>query len=333
MIAAAAVLALLAQAATPGEVVARVGGRAITSSELEAAAARGLIEPSTRAWEVKRRALAELVEGELLGQEASRRGIGVDALVKAEIEGRATPVQPWDVDAYLAAHAAALEPYGEAGARVEAERRLREQRVAQRRFGFLAELKARTAVAFALAPPRLAVEPVGASRGPAGAPVTIVEFCEFQCPYCRRVQPTLGQVLARYGNRVRLVYRHYPLARHADAKKAAEAVECAGEQGKFWPLHDRLFANQARLAVADLKAHARAVGVNGAAFDACLDSGKHAPRWQKDLAEAESYGSPGTPLFFINGRLVSGAQPFAVFQRVIDEELAGTAGGGAGSKP
>ena len=332
MIAAAAVLLALAQP-TPGEVVARVGTRAITATELEAAAAPGLILPSTRAWEVKRLALAEMVDRELLGQEASRRGISVDALVRAEIDARATPVQPWDVDAHLAAHAAELEPYGEAGARAEAERRVRAERVAQRRFGFLAELRARTAVAVALAPPRVAVEPVGASRGPAGAPVTIVEFCEFQCPYCRRVQPTLGQVLARYGDRVRLVYRHYPLARHANAKKAAEAVECAGEQGKFWPLHDRLFANPSLLAVPDLKAHARAVGLNGAAFDACLDSGKHAARWRKDLAEAESYGSPGTPLFFINGRLVSGAQPFAVFQRVIDEELAGTAGGGAGSKP
>ena len=332
MIAAAAVLVALLQA-TPGEVVARVGGRAITSTELEAAAAPGLIEPKTRAWEVKRRALAEMVERELLGQEASRRGISVDALLREEIDGRAASVNAWDVDAYLAAHAAELEPYGETGARAEAERRVREERLAQRRFGFLSELRARTAVAVALAPPRVAVDPVGASRGPAGAPVTIVEFCEFQCPYCRRVQPTLGQILARYGDRIRLVYRHYPLARHADAKKAAEAVECAGEQGKFWPLHDRLFANPSLLAVPDLKAHARAVGLNGAAFDACLDSGKHAARWRKDLAEAEYYGSPGTPLFFINGRLVSGAQPFAVFQRVIDEELAGTAGGGAGSKP
>ena len=328
----AALILALAQAA-PGDVVARVGGRAITATELEAAAARGLIEPSTRAFEVKRRALAELVERELLGQEAARRGIAVDALVKAEIDAKAVPVHPWDIDAYAAAHAAELAPYGEAGARAEAERRIREDRVAQRRFGYLAELRARTAVAVALLPPRVAVEPVGASRGPAGAPVTIVEFCEFQCPYCRRVQPTLRQILARYGNRVRLVYRHYPLARHANAKKAAEAVECAGEQEKFWPLHDRLFEHQGRLAVADLKAHARAVGVDGAAFDACLDSGRHAGRWRKDLVEAESYGSPGTPLFFINGRLVSGAQPFAVFAKVIDEELAGTAGGGAGSGP
>jgi protein-disulfide isomerase len=324
----------LAQAAPPAEVVARVGGRAITAGELEAAAARGLIEPETRAFEVKRRALLEIVDRELLSQEAARRGLAVDALVRAEIEAKAAPVQAWDVDAYLAAHTAELEPLGPGGARAEAERRVREQRIVQRRFGFLSELRARTAVAVALAPPRVAVEPVGAARGPAGAPVTIVEFCEFQCPYCRRVQPTLRQIEARYRDRVRLVFRHYPLARHKDAKKAAEAAECAGDQERFWPMHDRLFGNQGALAVTDLKAHARAIGLDGAAFDACLDSGKHAARWRKDLAEAESYGSPGTPLFFINGRLVSGAQPLAVFAKVIDEELAaGTAGGGAGARP
>jgi protein-disulfide isomerase len=327
-----ALAAALAQAA-PAEVVARVGGRAITTTELEAAAARGLIEQETRAFEVKRRALLEIVDRELLSQEAARRGVAVDALVKAEIEARAAPVHAWDVDVYAAAHAAELEPLGAPGARAEAERRLREERIAQRRFGFLSELRARTAVAVALAPPRIAVDAVGASRGPAGAPVTIVEFCEFQCPYCRRVQPTLRQIEARYGPRVRLVFRHYPLARHKDAAKAAEAAECAGDQEKFWPMHDRLFANQGRLGVADLKAHARAIGLDGRAFDACLDSGRHAARWRKDLADAESYGTPGTPLFFVNGRLVSGAQPFAAFAAVIDEELAGTAGGGAGAKP
>ena len=139
--------------------------------------------------------------------------------------------------------------------------------------------------------------------------------------------------MARYGNRLRLVYRHYPLARPPNAAKAAEAAECAREQDRFWPLHDRMFEQPDRLGVADLKAHARAVGLDGAKFDACLDSGRHAARVRRDLAEAESYGSPGTPLFFVNGRLVSGAQPAAVFMRVIDEELARAAGGGAGSTP
>ena len=330
----AVALALLAPVLAGEEVVARIGTRAITSAELESAAASRLIETSTKAYEQKRLALLEMVEAELLRQEAERRGITVDALLEAEVVAKATSVGDWDVEAYRAAHAKELASLEETEAKTHVAQRLREARIAQRRIGFVNELRTRTAVAVQLAAPRIAVPTEGsASRGPATAPVTIVEFCEFQCPYCRRVQPTLRHLLDRYGQQVRLVYRHYPLARHRQAAKAAEAVECAREQDRFWPLHDRLFENQERLAVPDLKAHARAVGVNGAKFDACLDSGRHAARWRRDLAEAEAYGNPGTPLFFINGRFVSGAQPAAVFIRVIDEELARTAGGGAGTRP
>jgi protein-disulfide isomerase len=211
---------------------------------------------------------------------------------------------------------------------------VRADRLAQRRFGFLAELRARIPSSIALLPPRVAVDVAGSpSRGPADAPVTIVEFSEFQCPFCRRVLPTLRAVEDRYRGRIRLVFRHFPLARHKDAPKAAEAAECARDQGRFWEMHDRLFENAERLGVADLKRHARAVGLDGPAFDGCLDSGRHEGRWRRDLADAESYGTSGTPLFFVNGRLVSGAQPFAVFARVIEEELRGTAGGGDGSMP
>ena len=329
-----ALLALAALVLSGDDVVARVGARAITGAELESAAARRLIETSTRAYEQKRKALEEMVEAELLRQEAERRGTTVDALLAAEVAAKATPVGTWDVEAYRAAHAKELASLDDAAANVEAARRVREGRLAQRRIGFMNELRTRTAVAVRLEPPRLAVDTEGsASRGSSSARVMIVEFCEFQCPYCKRVQPTLRQLEARYGKDVQLIFRHYPLARHQNAAKAAEAVECAREQGKFWPLHDRLFEQQDKLAVADLKAQARAAGADGAKFDACLDSGRHAARWKRDLAEAQSYGDPGTPLFFINGRMVSGAQPPAVFIRVIDEELARTAGGGAGTQP
>jgi protein-disulfide isomerase len=140
-------------------------------------------------------------------------------------------------------------------------------------------------------------------------------------------------VESRYRGKVRLVFRHFPLARHANAPKAAEAAECARDEGRFWEMHDRLFENADRLGPADLKRHARAIGLEGAVFDACLDSGRHEGRWRRDRADAESYGNSGTPLFFINGRLVSGAQPFAVFARVIDEELAGGKVGGGGLVP
>ena len=303
----AALFAAAAAVASPApadDVVARVGARAITATELEGAAARRLIEVKTREHDLKREALGELIERELLRQEAARRGVTVEALLAAEVDAKAAP----------------------GGVRAD--------RLFQRRFGFLAELRGRIPSSIALLPPRVTVDAAGsASRGPADAPVTIVEFSEFQCPFCRRVLPTLRAVEDRYRGRIRLVFRHFPLARHKDAPKAAEAAECARDQGRFWEMHDRLFENAERLGVADLKRHARAVGLDGPSFDGCLDSGRHEGRWRRDLADAESYGASGTPMFFVNGRLVSGAQPFAVFARVIEEELKGTAGGGGGSMP
>ncbi len=128
-------------------------------------------------------------------------------------------------------------------------------------------------------------------------------------------------MFAAYGDRIHFVYREYPLPNHQHAKPAAEAGQCAGEQGKFWPYHDRLFANQQRLAPADLKQHAVEAGLDAARFNACVDSHKYASVVDSDIAMGNEAGVNGTPAFFINGRLVSGAQPFEAFKKIIDEEL------------
>lgn len=160
------------------------------------------------------------------------------------------------------------------------------------------------------------------SIGPEDAPVTIVEFSDYQCPFCARAEPTIEQVLKEYEGKVRLVYRDFPLSFHQNAQKAAEATECADEQGKFWEYHDKLFENQDALDVNNLKQYAKDLGLDSSKFDNCLDSGKYTEEVQKDLADGQSLGVSGTPAFFINGRLVSGAQPFSAFKQVIDGELA-----------
>jgi protein-disulfide isomerase len=129
-------------------------------------------------------------------------------------------------------------------------------------------------------------------------------------------------VFATYGDRVRLVYREYPLANHPNARPASEAGQCAHEQGKFWPYHDRLFENQQRLAAADLKRYAAELGLDTDKFNACVDSGKYRGVVDADMEAANAVGVSGTPAFFINGRMLSGAQPFDAFKRIIDEELA-----------
>ena len=188
---------------------------------------------------------------------------------------------------------------------------------------FINTLKDKTAVTVSLEPPRQTIATDGRpAKGPSGAPIEIVEFSDFQCPFCQRANPTVEQVLKTYGDRIRFVYRHYPLPNHPDARPAAEASACADAQGKFWPFHDKLFANPGKLTPPDLKAHAAAIGVDTARFNQCVDMHELKDTVDADMKDALAAGVTGTPAFFINGRSLEGAQPFEAFKRVIEEELA-----------
>lgn len=162
------------------------------------------------------------------------------------------------------------------------------------------------------------------SWGPEDAAVTIVEFSDFQCPFCARfAMDTMPKLREAYGDRVRFIFRDFPLsAIHQFAQKAAEAAQCAHEQGAFWEYHDLLFANQNALSVDDLKRYAQEADLDSGDFDECLDSGKNAPEVLLDMQDGRSAGVTGTPGFLINGLLLSGAQPFEQFQQVIDQLLA-----------
>lgn len=153
--------------------------------------------------------------------------------------------------------------------------------------------------------------------------IVIEEFSEFECPFCARAQPTIKQVLDTYGDRVELVYKHFPLNFHPNAQKAAEASECARDQGKFWEYHDKLFANQNAITVPDLKRYAADMGLDTATFNSCLDTGAKAALVAADLADGRSRGVTGTPTFFINGEKLVGAQPFSEFKKIIDNKLGG----------
>ena len=190
----------------------------------------------------------------------------------------------------------------------------------------MAELrKAGPAVRVLFDAPRqhIAVSPEDPAEGPASAPVTLVEFSDFQCPFCQRVMPTLKQIQQKYGDKVRIVWKDFPLTQiHPQAFDAAVAGNCAREQGKFWELHDRMFPNQQALQPEFLKRYAADAGLDAAKFNACLDSSKYQQKVQDAIDAGTKLGVSSTPTVFINGRVVSGAQPFEVFASVIDEELA-----------
>jgi protein-disulfide isomerase len=170
--------------------------------------------------------------------------------------------------------------------------------------------------------PRVQVAANDAPRiGTAAAPIQIVEFSDFQCPYCTRGRDTVKQVVAKYGDKVSVAFRHFPLPFHAEAHKAAQAAECAREKGKFWEYHDALFDHQQALGAADLVRHAKDIGLEGKPFEECLNSARHAARVDADIADGKAAGMSGTPGFYVNGIVLQGALPLEEFSRIIDKEL------------
>jgi len=169
-----------------------------------------------------------------------------------------------------------------------------------------------------------AVSKAGAdpAKGPQDAKVKIVEYSDFQCPFCGRVVQTIRQIEEEYGDKVQITFRNFPLSFHQFAQKAAEAGECANLQGRFWEMHDMMFAHQNALRTEDLKSYAKQLGLDQEKFDSCLDNGEMKAEVERDFQDGTAAGVRGTPAFIINGEHISGALPFERFKEVIDKKLA-----------
>jgi protein-disulfide isomerase len=315
-----------AQTTAKTQPLATVNGQAITSDDVANALGEPLSRLEDQVYRMKQKKLQELIEARILDQEAAKRGLTVEKLLEIEVTKKAEPVTAEEIETFYQGNKA-LFSGDESAARQQIETLLKNQKAATRRKVYFQSLKSQAAIQIYLqapAPFRANVSVAGApSRGPANAPVTIVEFEDFQCPYCKSVQPTLKQILSHYGDKVRLLYVDYPIeSLHPAAFQAHQAARCAGEQAKFWEYHDLLFKNSPSASPEQLDAYAKQAGVDVPAFKTCLNSGKYQSAIQKDEEVGNKLGVNGTPAFFINGRLLSGAQPFAEFSRIIDEELA-----------
>ena len=315
---------------TGADVVASVGSTSITLSEVDEKAMQqpagnfGGLKLSLALYEARRAAIDEIIGDKLMAQESKTRGITAEALMTQEIGSKVAAVTDADVRAWYNANPGRVQGAPLDQVRAPIESLLTQERTRTVYQAYVDQLKAKTTVRVTLDPPREKVKVAGsAARGPAAAPIELIEFSDFQCPYCLRAYPTVNQVLSTYGDKIRFVYRHYPLPSHPNARPAAEASECAAEQDKFWQYYEKLFADQTQLSDAALKQSASAVGMDMARFNACVDSHKYKDRVETDIKEGNDAGVSGTPAFFINGRLITGAQPFEAFKRIIDEELAG----------
>jgi protein-disulfide isomerase len=314
---------------SPDEVVGKVGSASITLEEVDAKALQqpvanfGAARLVQALYLARRAALDDIVAERLLDAEAKAQGLDRDALVQREITSKVTAPTDADIDFWYQTNPDRVQGRPLEQLREAIRAFLTTTRSEEARTTYLNSLKEKTTIVTSLEPPRQQVATAGhASRGAADAKVEIVEFSDFQCPFCQQAFPTVQRILSSYGDRIKFVYRHYPLPNHPNAFPAAEASACAGAQGKFWEYHDRLFANPTQLADADLKQHAAALGLDTAAFAACVDGHQMKAKIEQDFQEGEMAGVSGTPAFFINGRQLEGAQPFELFKRVIDEELA-----------
>jgi protein-disulfide isomerase len=199
---------------------------------------------------------------------------------------------------------------------------IRELRQTKARAAYINQLRANTSARVLLAPPSAEVDIEKAYiRGPKDAPVVLVEFADYECPYCEKVNPVLQKLQSEYGNKLAVVYKDIPLSMHRRAQKAAEAARCAGDQGKFWEFHDVLFYSK-QLDIESLKEHARVLKLDEPRFQKCLDEGQQAAAVKKDADEGRRLGLTGTPSFFVNGHFLSGAVEYNTLKEMVEQQLA-----------
>lgn len=300
-------------------VIATVGSRSITVREIEQAAALPLYQVDQQRTQLLQRALQQMIDEELLATEASQNGITVSQLFDmasqsesiARLANLPAPVKR------LGLVSPPNNPDQDAAQGLQEQARVRQ--------ALLVSLRRKAAIRVSLPTPEPPILLVSSKNnpqlGPDNAPITIVEFSDFQCPYCQKSVATLKELRRLYGDKIRVVYRDYPSPSHAQAASAAEAAQCAGDQGKFWEYHDALFDHHAAGAGWDYEALARDLGLQAGEFSACLNTGRYREEVQKDLQEGVALGIASTPTFFINGRPLVGARPVTDFSRLIDPLL------------
>ena len=317
----------------PNAKVAEVDGKPITYGDL---ANDKEVGPKVRSAEVKalndlyeqrRGLLDELISRRLLEDEAKSKGKTLDQWFQTDYMNSVPEATDEEAKAFYEEHKSQI-PAGQSfdDLKPRIKQAVKQQKLRDGMGKMLDGLREKHHVEVALQPPelpRIDVEAKGPVRGSTNAPVTIVEFSDFQCPFCGREYPVIEKLMKEYDGKVKLYFRNFPLDFHQFAQKAAEAGACAADQGadKFWAMHDKMFTNQQKLAVDDLKGYAKSIGLDASKFDKCLDSGEKKEQVDEDEKAGVAAGVSGTPAFFINGIFVNGAQPYEQIKQTVDREL------------
>ncbi len=307
----------------PGGVMAEVNGTPVTSAELEERVGSRLARIRQEEYELRRQALDEIINDRLLAAEAKKRGLSVADLLQDAVDRQVPEPDPKMVEALYEQNRARFAGRSRDAVMGDIRAAVKNRERQARQMAFTRGLREGASVKIALEPPRTTV-PVPASApslGPDGAPVTIVQFVDYQCPYCHRAQSTIDEILSRYSGKVQLVHRDFPLEGHPAAMPAARASRCAGEQGKFWDYHRSLMKVKGPMDDTDLKGRAAGLQLDQGAFSTCLASDRFDAAIRAGFEEGTRAGVNSTPTYFVNGRQLTGALPFDEFREVVEAEL------------
>jgi protein-disulfide isomerase len=306
----------------PEEPVAVVDGQPISEQDLLSAVGPGLLDLRKQEYKLKSDALNQSIRKKLIDIEAKKKNLSTEELLKQEVDSKISdPSDDESKGYYLALKDQTTLPFDQIKGQVK--QLLKNAEIELAREKYADSLRDKTEVSILLRPPvvQVAYDPARL-KGNADAPITIVEFADFQCPFCSKVQPLLDGVLAKYKDKVKLAYLDFPLSQiHPYAETAAEASRCALEKEKYWEMHDAMFADQSKLDEAALVKTAARLGIDQKSFESCLKSGKYKAVVQQDLQSGSQAGVNATPTFFINGEFLSGVRSDADFTRIIDRQL------------
>ena len=310
-----------------GPPLAVIDGQAIYEDQLPGREVTQLQRMMAQVYGVKLRALHETLDQKLIDAAAKKKGVSEEDLYKSEVLSKVPEPTDDQVKAsYQSRQDLKNSSFDEVKDRVR--RDLKNEAIQQQRSAFIQGLWQSAVndgeLSILLAPPRIEITPDGSRmRGDPKAPISIVEFSDFSCPFCLKAEASISAVMAQYPGQVKLSYRDFPLRElHPNAERAAEAARCAGEQDKFWEYHDQLFANQKRQDPEGLMDDARALKLDEPKFAACLSSGRYKQQIDQDVQMGSRAGIEATPGFYINDTFVNGAQPPEVYEHIVDQKLA-----------
>jgi len=302
------------------EVVAEIGSHKVTRAELEQKEAAKLLKVRSQYYLAERQALDQLIDDYLLEAKANLEHLTVPDLIKRDIESKIQDPTEDQLRVYYEG-LGTDQPYADVREKILFS--IHQRRLSASRAEYVRSLREQTGVLVSLAAPTADVPINGAPiQGAREAPVTIIEFADYECPYCQQIHPLLKKLEQEFDGKVALAFKDFPLPMHPRAAKAAEAARCAGAQGKFWELHDLLFEHASHLEIPQLKEYAQTLQLDMQKFDKCLESGEQTAAVQKDFAEAQHLGLSGTPSFFVNGHFFSGTVKYNTLREMVAQELA-----------